>query len=71
MSLDTNWVKYLRNASRAPHNCPCCAALIRPASLQGFKAHVLGDAENHPGLSDEADIKEAYDRMKLGSCKPQ
>ena len=48
--------KTARQKTAAPSSCPFCQAEIQP-DLDSFKVHVR---EEHPTLSDDADIEEAF-----------
>lgn len=58
--LTKGWVQHLRKTARqeiaARSCCPLCGAEIQP-DLDSFKVHVR---EEHPTLSDDADIEEAF-----------
>lgn len=65
--LTKSWVTHLRKTARqettARIGCPFCQAEIQP-DLDFFKAHVR---EEHPTLSDDADIEEAFMNVLIQS----
>ncbi|KAG5992092.1 hypothetical protein E4U54_003742 [Claviceps lovelessii] len=63
------WVQHLRNTSRqgtSPRNarCPLCEAGFEP-NLEAFKTHVRSNALQHPTLTGDSDLEEAFQNILL------